>query len=271
MFKAELVYLAPVIGSLAVGILCSILIMTTPGVPIAGVTIFPDEGAGAFANALYFVVLVAAGATMLYVLLKRHNRRVVNVIIGFAVVTAVFMLSIVYLYALLSRFAIPFLDLTVLGGAVCITAFSYYMIFKSQNVVGNIVILFIGGALGTFLGAAIPVYSAVLILGFLAAYDVVAVYRGPVGKIAKSGLDQLRGLSVSFKDIQMGLGDLTFYSMLSGLMLLNFGYVACFAAIVGTLVGCIVSFMLLERKGMFPGLPFPILFGLVAGFLVSFL
>lgn len=265
-FKAELIYLTPVIGSLAVSILCAILLANTSGDLIAGVTPFSDEGTGALANAVYFVVLVAAGATMIYVLLKRHNRKVINVIISFAVVTAVFMLSLVYLFAFFSLFVFPNMDIVVIGVAVCIAALSYYVIFKSKKVIGNVVILFIGGGLGTFLGAAIPLYSAVLILGFLAVYDVVAVYRGPVGKIAKSGLDQLPGLSVSFKDLQMGLGDLTFYSMLSGLMLLNFGYIACFAAIAGILVGCIVSFLMLERKGMFPGLPFPIMFGLAAGF-----
>jgi hypothetical protein len=67
----------------------------------------------------------------------------------------------------------------------------------------------------------------------------------------------------------MGLGDLTFYSMLSGHMLLNFGPISSLASIIGILAGCILSFIMLEKKGMFPGLPFPILFGLTAGLLVS--
>jgi presenilin-like A22 family membrane protease len=108
-----------------------------------------------------------------------------------------------------------------------------------------------------------------LILSFLAVYDAFAVYHGPVGKIAHSGLEQLRGLSFSFKDIQMGLGDLTFYSMLSGHMLLYFGFFPCLASLIGILVGCLLAFKMLEKRGMFPGLPFPILFGLTAGFLVS--
>ncbi len=272
-FKAELIYLAPVIGSLAVGVICAFLIVPTSGALIAGITLFPEEGAGPFENAIYFVVLVAAGATILYILLKRRNQRVISAIVSFAVATAVFTLSIVYLFAIFTKFDVnfPYVEVAILGGALCITALSYYAVFKSRSAVGNVVILFVGGALGTFLGAAIPIYSAVVILGFLAVYDVVAVYRGPVGKIAKSGLDQLRGLSVSFKDLQMGLGDLTFYSMLSALMLINFSYVACLASIVGILFGCVVSFLMLERKGMFPGLPFPIAFGLLAGFLAAFL
>lgn len=109
-----------------------------------------------------------------------------------------------------------------------------------------------------------------LILIFLAFYDVFAVYRGPVGKIANIGLDQLRGLSLSFKEVQIGLGDFTFYSMLSGHMLLNYGYVPCLASIIGIAVGCVLSFKMLEKKGMFPGLPLPIFLGLAASFIASF-
>jgi hypothetical protein len=67
----------------------------------------------------------------------------------------------------------------------------------------------------------------------------------------------------------MGLGDLTFYSMLSGHMLIYFGYISCIASMIGILAGCLLSFKMLEKKGMFPGLPFPIVLGLAAGLLAS--
>ena len=83
-----------------------------------------------------------------------------------------------------------------------------------------------------------------LILAFLAVYDVIAVYRGPVGKIAASGLDQLQGLSFSFKDIQMGLGDLVFYSMLTGAMFFSFlpNILPTAMAIIGIMQVSIITF-----------------------------
>ena len=97
-------------------------------------------------------------------------------------------------------------------------------IFRFGSLARNVAVVAIGGALGIFFAKfSFPLYSAVLILAFLAIYDVIAVYKGPVGKIAQSsGLDQLQGLSFSFKDIQMGLGDLVFYSMLMGVMFFSF-------------------------------------------------
>jgi hypothetical protein len=59
--------------------------------------------------------------------------------------------------------------------------------------------------------------------------------------------------------------------MLSGHMFLSFGVVSCSASIMGILFGCLLSFKILEKKGMFPGLPFPIFFGLTASFLASLL
>jgi len=179
------------------------------------------------------------------------------------------MLSFIYFFIIFSAVDAPnATGTTLIAISTVITALADYAIFRASKL-ANILILGIGGAFGTFLGSTIPTISTILILSFLAIYDTFAVYRGPVGKIARGGLDQFRGLSYSFRDMQMGLGDLTFYSMLSGHMLLNFGSVSCLASIIGILVGCVLSFIMLEKKGMFPGLPFPILFGLTAGLLVS--
>jgi presenilin-like A22 family membrane protease len=134
-------------------------------------------------------------------------------------------------------------------------------------------VICVGGALGVFFGFSIPLYSAVLILSFLAIYDVIAVYRGPVGKIAQSGIDELQGLSFAFKDIQMGLGDLVFYSMLTSSMFFSFlpSVLPYLMSIIGILVGSIITFFMLERKGIFPGLPFPILLGLAGGLITGLL
>lgn len=265
--KTGLIHLTPVVASLIFGFICALILLQAQ-IQLVPVTPF-QEGVGSLANAAYFVILVAIGATLLYVLLKRKNQKIITLITGFALTTAILMLSVVYLAALLSTANLPYADLLTLTLALPITAIGVFAIFKTHGKISNLVILSLGGALGTFLGNSIPTLSAVLILGFLAVYDTFAVYRGPVGKIAQGGLEHLRGLSYSFKDIQMGLGDLTFYSMLSGHMLLYFGYAAFAASVAGILVGCILSFKMLEKKGMFPGLPFPILFGLSASLLTA--
>jgi len=270
-FKTRLLYLAPIAGSLLVGTLCVFLILSS-SIPIYQVTPFSEENMGFFAsfsNAFYFVILAGIGATLLYLLIKRRSRRLISMIIGVALTAAFLMLSIVYLSAAFSMIDVPYWEEIILTASIFMTAAADFVIFRVHGKPASLIVLCIGGALGAFLGISIPTLSAALILSFLAVYDVFAVYRGPVGKIAHSGLEQLRGLSFAFRDIQMGLGDLTFYSMLSGHMLFNFGITSCIASTIGILSGCFLSFKMLEKKEMFPGLPLPIALGLAAGFIGS--
>jgi presenilin-like A22 family membrane protease len=263
-FRAEPIYLLPVLASLLVGVVCASIVLVAP-VPRTAVTPFPENPVGSLGNGLYFVVLAGVGASLIYLLLKRRNLKLITLITGFAITAAAFLLSSVYLYAALSIFNVPYTDLLVLALAVPITVLVDLAVFRARGKVYSLAILLLGGALGAFLGMSIPILSAVLILSFLAAYDVFAVYRGPVGKIAQTGLEQLRGLSVSFRDVQIGLGDLTFYSMLTALVLTNAGPAGpalCVASITGVLIGAFVALKMLERRGIFPGLPFPVALGL---------
>jgi presenilin-like A22 family membrane protease len=262
-FKTEPVQLLPVLGSLVFGIVCAYLVLTS-NISLYAVTPFP-EGPESLINALYFVILAGIGATLLYLLVKRKRLRVIGLITGFALTVAILMLSIFYLSAVFSLLAVSSTTALILtlAVAVSVTALADFAIFKVQGRISNLVILLLGGALGAFLGISIPIISAVLILAFLAIYDVFAVYRGPVGKIAQQGLDQLRGLSFSFRDVQMGLGDLTFYSMLTGLVLANAGPIFCAVSAIGIMAGVLLVLKMLEKRGMFPGLPFPVFLGLL--------
>ena len=230
-------------------------------------------------NALYFVVIVAISAAVFYLLIKRRSKKIIKGLIVVAMTTASLLLSLVYLNAILTYF--PSLDtlLILILLSVAITVLFDLAIFRLGSIPRNVAVVGIGGALGIFFGFAIPLWSAVLILAFLAVYDVFAVYRGPVGKIAQSsaGMDQLQGLSFSFKDIQMGLGDLVFYSMLTGAMFFSFyqflcfplGILPCLVSIVGIMAGSIITFFMLEKRGIFPGLPFPIMLGLAGGLIMG--
>ena len=268
-FRAQLVYLVPILVSLLFGLGCAYLLLAQPPPPIT-VTPFPEDTAsGPFGNAFYFVILIALSATVFYILLKRKSRKLIFALITLALTTASLLLSIIYLSAIFEY--LPSWDFLVLPLAIVMTAFFDLAIFRLGNKARNAVVVLLGGALGVFFSASIPFLSAVLILVFLAVYDVFAVYYGPVGKIAHSGLDQLQGLSYSFKDVQMGLGDLVFYSMLSGSILFEFqpNLLPCLVSLVGITVGSLLTLMMLEKKGIFPGLPFPVILGLAGGILAA--
>ncbi|MEM2393531.1 MAG: presenilin family intramembrane aspartyl protease [Candidatus Bathyarchaeia archaeon] len=265
-FKASLIHLTPVLASLLFGVFCAYVLLASSA-PAYSVAPFPEDAVGAVGNAFYFVVLVAAGAFLMLLLFRRRNRKFIAVFIGFALSTAVFVLSLIYLSALSMLFGPVQIEVLILA-SVFLTALAVYIIFGTRSRIGDFIVLFFGGAFGAFLGVSVQTLSAVLTLCFLAVYDVFSVFRGPVGKIASIGLEHFRGLGFSFRDVQMGLGDLTFYSMLVGHMLFNFGFLSCLASLVGVLAGCFMAFKMLERRGVFPGLPLPVFFGLASGFIV---
>ena len=267
-FRASFVHLVPVLASLMFGALCTLL-LSTSSIELPRSTIFSENKGGPPLNATYFVILIGVGAFMLYRLVKWNKYKLIKLITGFALVSTVFMLSSVYSWAALSILAVPNIEAFIVLISMPVTIFSGYAIFQCSNRVGSLIVVVLGGALGTFLGASIPTVSAILILCFSAVYDIFAVYRGPVGKIALTGLQKLRGLSFSFQDIQMGLGDLVFYSMLSGHVLLKFSLISYAATVLGIIAGCLLTFSLLEKKKMFPGLPFPVLFGLGSACLLA--
>jgi presenilin-like A22 family membrane protease len=268
-FSAQLAYLVPVLVSLLFGLGCAYLLLSQPPPPV-NVTPFSGNSISApIGNAFYFVVLIASSATVFYILIKRKSRKLILALIAIALTTASLLLSFIYLSAIFVY--VPQWKVLVLPLTILLTAIFDIAIFKVGGKARNAAIVFLGGGLGVFFSASIPFLSAVVILVFLVVYDVFAVYYGPVGKIAHSGLDQLQGLSYSFKDIQMGLGDLVFYSMLSGSMLFQFhpDLRPCFVSLIGITIGSFLTLLVLEKKEIFPGLPFPIVLGLVGGFLVS--
>jgi presenilin-like A22 family membrane protease len=254
------------------GLACAYLLapQETGGISVAPIT--GDTAAVPVGNALYFVVLIAAAASFFYVLLKRKNLRVIKGLIVLSMTTASMLLSVVYLLAIFTYFDGIYYFIAVIAAAI--TILFDLAIFQLGSIPRNVAVICVGGALGIFFAKFIPLSSAIVLLVFLAIYDVIAVYKGPVGKIAQSsGLDILQGLSFSFKDIQMGLGDLVFYSMLIGVVFFNFtpNLLPTVMAIIGILAGSIITFFALEKKGIFPGLPFPILLGLALGLITGFL
>jgi presenilin-like A22 family membrane protease len=271
-FKFQIIYLVPILASLIFGLGCAYLLSPQPQATIP-VTPFPENTpSGPFSNAFYFVILVAISATLFYILLKRRSKKIIKGLIVFAMTTASLLLSLVYLSAIFNY--LPSWSIFLIPISIVITVLFDVAIFRLGNIPRNVAVVGVGGALGIFFGFEIPLYSAVLILAFLAIYDVFAVYRGPVGKIAQSGagLDELQGLSFSFKDIQMGLGDLVFYSMLTGAMFFSFlpSVLPAIVAIIGIIAGSVITFFMLEKRGIFPGLPFPIMLGLAGGLITGF-
>jgi presenilin-like A22 family membrane protease len=273
-FKVEMIYLLPILASLLFGLVCTWLLFDQQKVVDTITPVNPSTPGAPVFDALYFVVLIAISGSVFYLLIKYRSKKVITGLIFAAMTAAAILMSLIYLPPLFARtFPELYSDTLVIILSIVITVLLDLAIFKFGSKTGNVAVILLGGALGVFLGKYVPFIATGLLLIFLAIYDVITVYKGPVGKIAETagGLDQLRGLSYSFKDIQMGLGDLVFYSMLASAVFFFAGIVPYVVSVVGILVGSAITFFMLEKKEIFPGLPFPIMLGLGGGLLTYLL
>jgi len=240
--------------------------------PIVPITIFPETTSGITLNAGIFVVLMAAMGTLMYMFIKYGLKRIVRYLINLALFALVFFLFTWFgalyssvLPAALSASLWPWIILSLLGTIVL-----GFSIFKSKGIAHFAGIVIVGGMTGAFLGVSIPMLTAIVLLLALAAYDLFAVYKGPIGKMAQStDLEEFTGAVFTYGDLTVGMGDMVFYSMLASISMINFGPLPFLAAAVGVVVGAYLGFKMLEGRDMFPGLPFAIVLGLAAMYLTS--
>jgi presenilin-like A22 family membrane protease len=123
---------------------------------------------------------------------------------------------------------------------------------------------------GVFLGSSIGPLTAIVLVAALVVYDVLAVFKGPVGALAKTlEPGDLPGAMFSYGELTIGLGDLVFYSLVATTAMVYYGFLPFLGASLGILAGTYLGFRALSRFEMFPGLPFSLLLG-VAGMLLSF-
>jgi presenilin-like A22 family membrane protease len=183
-FKFELIYLLPIVASMLFGLGCAIVLLpqTVPSVPV---TPIPSDTPGApIGDALYFVVLIAISATLFYLLLKRRSKKLIKGLIIVALTTAALLLSLVYLSALSAYVPVIADWLIIIPLSIAFTVLFDLSIFRFGSIPRNLAVVLMGGALGMFFAyniAGISLWSAVLILAFLAVYDIIAVYSRLLG------------------------------------------------------------------------------------------
>ncbi|MGA3108990.1 MAG: hypothetical protein ABSD99_05970 [Candidatus Bathyarchaeia archaeon] len=270
-FKAKPQQLIPeILAILLAGVLTYSL--QSSNAPIVPITIFPETTSGITLNASIFVILMAAMGTLMYLFIKFGLKRIVRYLINVALFALVFFLFTWYgtLYAnvlpvVLTSSALPWLVVSLLGAVALGLA-----IYKSKGAPHFAAIIIIGGMTGTFLGVSIPILTGIVLLLALAGYDLFAVYKGPIGKMAEStDLEDFTGAVFTYGDLTVGMGDMVFYSMLASISMMNFGLLPFIAAAFGVVIGAFLGFKMLEGRDMFPGLPFAIVLGLAFMYITS--
>jgi hypothetical protein len=193
--------------------------------------------------------------------------RAAVLIVSFAVA---FWYAALILYLIPNTPSDPLATIILLGVSIGTAVAIGVTIFGRARKYQLIGVTLIGALTGIFLGYSIGPVTALVLVGALVIYDIVAVFRGPVGALAKTiGEGDLPGAVFTYGDLTIGMGDMVFYSLVATTALVYFGgIISFFGAAIGILAGTFLGFKALSRYEMFPGLPFSLLLG-VAGMLLA--
>ncbi len=273
VFKPRPGHLYPVILSLAITGLLGIPFAVND-VEVISVTPFQgDTYSGASLNALFFVIALASSATIMFLLVRRGKmgflRGMIKVALVVVCFSVVFWYSTILFFLLGSPLGEPAASTSLLAISLGVGIGLALLVFGKGSTRQLIGVVLVSGFTGLFLGASIPLLTALILAGALVVYDVVAVFRGPVGALAKSlEMGDLPGAVFNYKELTIGMGDMVFYSLVATTALLNFGVFPFFATGVGIIAGTFLGFKALQKFEMFPGLPFSLILG-VAGMLLA--
>ncbi len=270
-FKPRPRHLIPIVLGL---IVTGILSFPFQGVQSTSVQVTPFAGdslSSASLNAVVLVLALGASATIMFLLIRRGRMRFIRRMVKGALILVSFAVTLWYTS---SVFSLPVDPLTatvlLLGLSAAIAVAIGVMVFgkgKARQLSG---VTSVSALTGVFLGSSIGPLTAIVLVAALVVYDVLAVFKGPVGALAKTlEPGDLPGAMFSYGELTIGLGDLVFYSLVATTAMVYYGFLPFLGASAGILAGTYLGFRALSRFEMFPGLPFSLLLG-VAGMLLSF-
>lgn len=234
-------------------------------------TVFPETPTGASINSLIFILPLFLAATMIYLLVRSGHLGVVKLIVRASLALATFLLIGWYTWKIAAVTSIAGETIPAVISA-CLTTGVLFCVYKAGGLMHAFSMASVGALIGSFLAHSIPLLSAVTLLAALVAYDTLAVYKGPIGRLVEhANLRDFTGAVFTMGDVTVGMGDMVFYSMLVSVALLDFGLWSYLMSSLGTLLGAYLGIKMLEKRDYFPGLPLAITAGLLMMFVSALL
>ena len=232
---------------------------------------------GSVLNAAILVGFAFVLTVMLVWLLRRKMVLSFKVLIFGSLAVSSFVLT----WVTAGEFAYGFLpaglaDAVALAVPILVVAAIAYVIFvKNAPWLATIALAFVGAEVGSFFAETLPTWTALALPIAFALYDIYAVFKGPLKALVGTNPGvALVGMSIKAGEFTIGLGDVVFYTLLPSLAFTQFysayGVVPALLTIAAIDVGMVITLFLLSKRRLLPGLPIPMLLGVlvIAGYLL---
>ncbi len=282
-------YPIPIILVVLIAGILSYLTYVEAGVRIDGGYISESEYGpiGGIINGIIYTALAALSAFIIIFVIKRKGINTLMYIfgIGFAIVaffqTWFFGEVIIYIiFNILNDarfFYLVWAELiffTAVGTVVMI-----YKYFTSKSIkIKNFIVLYIGLLIGASMGVLMPLWTTLAILVGISCWDLFAVLykRGPIKQLveivsapededATDMTEKIKSGEYKYdtSKLEIGIGDLAFYSMLtSSALVQTSNVIIMILSAIAIIAGTGITIMGLKRNKILPGLPISIFLGI---------
>jgi hypothetical protein len=236
------------------------------------------DGIGEYYVVIYVLITTLVSITSLFIFFRLFKKRrefalkilVAAFILGGVLSTLLFGKLVFNLLGLDSPLFLLVVAIVSYVGAY----FAYLvMVDALSERMKNLLFVICSGALGSFLGVLMPAVPVVGISLFLSVLDLVLIKRKTVENIVGEKAYEKLVTNVAFANQGwgIGIGDLTCYAMIVANTLLNFGLFAGSLSLLLVLIGSFLSLALTIRMVRLPGLPIPVVLGLLPSITLLFL
>jgi hypothetical protein len=222
------------------------------------------SAAGSAANAGILVAVVFVSTLVLVWLMSRRMVLSFKVLIFASLSLSAFLLTMVTTEDVIWRYVPDALQLPLdLVASLAVVALIGYTIFvKSRPWLSDAILALVGAEVGSFFASTLPPETALILPVAFSAYDVYAVFKGPLKQLVGMGKGiVLAGMSIRAGEFTLGLGDIVFYTMLPSLALFQLSLPISLATMALIDAGVVATLVLLTRKRLLPGLPIPMILG----------
>jgi presenilin-like A22 family membrane protease len=219
---------------------------------------------GSVGNSLLLIVTVfVVTFTMVWLVrIKRASliRRFLTVFVSFTAFSLTLLLGDVLIRGLVdSEYLTPIS--AGLGFAAAMVV-GYSSVNPDVRRLGVLASLILAVEVAAYLSIFIRPPTLLIMPVVFAVYDIYAVFLGPLKTlIASSDRLVLGPLVAKLGELEVGLGDIAFYSLLPASGYILGGWGGALLIVAATNVGLVVTLQMLRRRRSFPGLPIPVLLG----------
>jgi len=270
----KLHFMLPILFAILISLICAQFVLLSE--PIRNSTNLFAE-INEFFVVLNIFIIVLLSITSLFVFFRIFNKRPQ---FALRIVVAAFILGGVLSTLLFGKlvFDLLHIDSPLLLIVVAVTgyfgAYSAYLaiIDALSERMKNLLFVVCSGALGSFLGVLLPTVPVAGISLFLSVLDLFLIKGKTVENIVGEETYEKLIFNVAFSNQEwgIGIGDLTCYSIVVSSALVNFGFFTGVLSLFLILIGSLISLALTIRVVRLPGLPIPIVLGLIPSIILMF-